>query len=310
MANRQYILGIDGGGTKTAFELADLFGKPVSTHSGTGISYRQHGYEKVLSTITEGRERCLAAAKASPEDVLAVCVGLPCYGEYPENDKEIVPMIRERLAPARMLVVNDTEVAWAGSLACRPGINVVAGTGSIAFAQNAQNETGRCGGWSSVYGDEGSAYWAGIKTMELFMKEADGRKPKGACYTVVCEALSLSDDIAFVALMSEQYLPYRDKVAAMQLLLEKAALAGDEAAKAVYLAAAEELALLVDGLRGRLAFPEGFLVSYSGGMFKAGDLILPAFIKRVQAMGGKVLPPAHTPVHGAVLLAQNMLEKT
>jgi N-acetylglucosamine kinase-like BadF-type ATPase len=307
LIDKKYVLGVDGGGTKTAFELADLYGNPLAFHIGQGTSYLQHGFEKVLTTLKEGRDRCIDDLGISLQNVAAICIGLPAYEEFPEKDKVFVPLIREALKPAKVLITNDTEVAWAGSLGCMPGINVVAGTGSISFGCNEQNEKARCGGWSSVFGDEGSAYWAGIKAMELFTKQADGRKPKGALYTLVRKALSLTDDIEFIAFMHEEYLPYRDKVASFQMLLNQAALLGDAEARNIYLMAADELALLVKGTLEQLYFNEGFSVSYSGGMFKAGDLILPEFNKRVQALGGRLIPPMHNPVHGAVLMALSEL---
>lgn len=308
---QQLVLGIDGGGTKTAFELAGPTGVPLATHTDTGTSYRQHGYENVLETLRRGRDACLAQldaqAEAGAANIAAVCVGLPCYDEFPRYDREIESLIRKAFAPAAVRVINDTEVAWAGSLACGAGINVVAGTGSVSFGRDAAGNTARCGGWSATFGDEGSSYWAGIKTMELFMKEMDGRLPRGPLYDVIRGEFSLEDDIAFISLMHEDYLPYRDKVASLQMLLEKAALAGDEAATQVYLTAAEELALLVKGAKASLDLPAPFTVSYSGGMYKAGDLILPAFRKRVETLGGQLVAPLHSPVHGAVLLALELL---
>lgn len=306
---QRYLLGIDGGGTKTAFELTDLAGLAVATHTDRGTSYRQYGFDKVLATLVKGRDSCLARVGAPSQSIAAIGIGLPFYEEFPENDKVITELIREVFSPAKVLIVNDTEVAWAGSLGCRPGINVVAGTGSVSFGRNECGGKARCGGWSIVFGDEGSSYWAGIKLMELFMKEADGRKPRGALYELVREKFSILDDIEFIALMHEEYLPHRDKVAALQMLLEQAARQGDAEAVGIYLAAADELALLVAGTRDRLGFTKDFAVSYSGGMFKAGDLILPTFTNHLQALGGHLTPPLYTPVHGAVLLALDSIDQ-
>lgn len=306
---QQLVLGIDGGGTKTAFELADLSGIPLAAHTDIGSSYQQHGYDGVLATLRRGQDACLEQTGAARGDITAVCVGLPCFDEFPEHDRKIEALIREAFAPAAVRVINDTEVAWAGSLARGVGINVVAGTGSVSFGRDSAGNTARCGGWSATFGDEGSSYWAGIKAMELFMKEVDGRLPRGPLYDILREELKLPSDIAFIALMHEEYLPHRDKTASLQMLLEKAAIAGDEAARGVYEKAAEELALLVMGANGRLGLAAPFPVSYSGGMFKAGDLILPAFQNSVEALGGMLVHPIHSPVHGAVLLALELVSQ-
>ena len=48
---------------------------------------------------------------------------------------------------------------------CSEGINIVAGTGSIAFGKNKYGETARSGGWGPVIGDDGSAHWIGLKVI-------------------------------------------------------------------------------------------------------------------------------------------------
>ena len=62
--------------------------------------------------------------------------------------------------------------------------------------------------------------------------------------------------------------------------------------------------LQVLAVRRQLNFPkDGWNVSYSGGLFKAGDLVLPEFTREIEKEGGKVSVPRFKPVEGAVLLA-------
>ena len=74
--------------------------------------------------------------------------------------------------------MNDSVVGWAGSLGLSSGINLVAGTGSIAYGRNDAGEEARAGGWDERFSDEGSCYWLGMKSLELFSKESDGRAEK------------------------------------------------------------------------------------------------------------------------------------
>ena len=71
-----------------------------------------------------------------------------------------------------MKIVNDSVVGWAGSLGLSSGINLVAGTGSIAYGRNDAGEEARAGGWDERFSDEGSCYWLGMKSLELFQKKA------------------------------------------------------------------------------------------------------------------------------------------
>lgn len=299
----KYLLGIDGGGTKTAYLLCDEQGHIVSSCFGPGCSYKQHGTQDALETIISHVQQCVDQAGISSDDISGCCIGLPCYGESPSQDQAFVKSVTQYLNDFPIYFVNDAVVGWAGSLALQPGINIVAGTGSIAYGADHTGNCARCGGWSWVFGDEGSCHWAGMKTMELFTKEADGRLPKGALYSIVREELSLEDDMAFTEIMEEKFCPYREKTAALQRWLCDAALAGDAAAKKVYVSAAEELALAVKGVAGQLSFTYPIRISYSGGIFRSGELILEPFFEFLPPDEYELNPPLLSPVKGAVLLA-------
>ncbi len=295
-------LGIDGGGTKTAAKLVDETGKTLAAAAGAGISYRHHGEGAVLSTLRELGKTCAQQAKTDIGAFGGVCVGLPLYGEDAAMDSKVAGDIAE-IFPA-VHVVNDVQVAWAGSLGCAPGINVVAGTGSIAFGCNEAGQTARSGGWSEHFSDEGSGYWLGLKGMQLFSKQADGRLPRGALYTMVRAAYGLADDFEFVAVAQEELLPHRHKTAAFQKLLYEAAAAGDATVPPLYAEAARELADMALAVKDALSFEaEPVPVSYSGGIFKAGQLILPPYEQHLRENGMRLQEPLFAPVEGAVLLA-------
>src|SRR6266581_557596 len=64
------------------------------------------------------------------------------------------------LAP-RVDVLSDAEAAWLGALDGRPGVVVLAGTGSIVVGRDARGRWARAGGLGPLLGDEGSAFWIG-----------------------------------------------------------------------------------------------------------------------------------------------------
>jgi N-acetylglucosamine kinase-like BadF-type ATPase len=294
-----YLLGVDGGGTKTEIHAVSKDGSDIRKTIIGGASWREHGVDTVVRAIHDA-----VAALVGPARVAGVAIGLPCYGESAEGDAQLEKAVKEIFAPAPVYLTNDVEVGWAGSLALQPGINVVAGTGSIAFGKDFYGNTARSGGWDDFYGDEGSCHWVARKMMETFSKQADGRIPKGALHGIVRKAFGLSDDLAFIDHIRKNYLDSRKDVAGLQVLAEQAALAGDASAMAIYKQAAEELFLLTQGVRAQLRFPEmDWVVSYSGGLFKSGKLILEPFAEFVSRDGGTLQPPAHTPAEGAVLLA-------
>lgn len=206
----------------------------------------------------------------------------------------------------KLIMANDVEMAWMASLGGESGIHVVAGTGSIAYGRNVKGDYARSGGWPEFFGDEGSCYWLGKKTMEIFSKQSDGRLPKGPLHPMMLEHFHLKQDKDFMH-TAEELVPHRDKVAALQIILGRAAAAGDCYAAAAYNNAAEELALLVSAIQNDLILNPPFPVSYSGGLFRAGDLILPYFQECIGRLGGDLQPPLLEPMYGGLILAYQTL---
>jgi len=292
-------IGIDGGGTKTAICAVseDDFSTIYSETSGS--SWREHGAAGVAKLIKEAVGKLIGDGQ-----IAGMAMGLPCYTESIEGDRELELAVHQTFAGIPVYLANDVEVGWAGSLALHPGINIVAGTGSIAFGKDATGKTARSGGWSEFFGDEGSCYWIGRRVLEMFSKQADGRIPKDALFSVVCEELKLKNLFDIIDIIHIEYLPSRERIASLQLLAKKAALAGSECALALYKEAVSELCLLVDSIRCQLDFAgEPFIVSYTGGLYKAGELVLPQFSEEVGKRGGVLKAPRLRAEAGAALLA-------
>lgn len=296
-----YLIGIDGGATKTAVCAASTSDFSVRYANTASSSWREHGALKVAQNLKETVDGLLGKEY---DRIAGVAMGLPCHGESAEGDHALERAIRGVFADIPLYLTNDVEVGWAGSMALAPGINIVAGTGSIAFGRDVHGQTARSGGWSEFFSDEGSCYWIGRKVMELFSKQSDGRMPKDELYAIICREFDLKNDFSFIDLIHSGYIGYRKQVASLQFLAERAALAGSSSARALYEEAVRELLLLVTAVRRRLDFSDKpWAVSYSGGLFKAKELVLAQFAEEIEKTGGSLAPPCFTPVEGAVLLA-------
>ena len=80
---------------------------------------------------------------------------------------------------------------------------------------------------------------------------------------------------------------------------------GDETMRAIYERAAAELAHAVVSAKNRLQFPADVpvRVSFSGGLFRAGDVVLRPFRERLEAVGCTFCTPRYSPIIGAVAVA-------
>lgn len=296
-------LGIDGGGTKTLFLIADENGHVLATHQRNGVDFTQIGVEGVRRTIKDGTQAILRQVGATQANLAAVCAGVPLLGEYADWDETCPRLFQDLFPDVPVRCVNDSVVALYGSLALQPGIHLVAGTGSIVFGRNAAGETARSGGWNEHMSDEGSGYWLGLRACSLFTRQADGRLPRGPLYSLFYREFSLVHDMDFIAYFHDHLLGARDQIAAVQKILAQAAEDGDASARQAYADAAEELAALVLAVRHRLfADPlESVPVACTGGVLKAGPIIVEPLEARLDSGHLVWTKPFLPPAAGAIL---------
>ncbi len=303
----KYYIGIDGGGTKTKTTALDPSGAVVYEHVTTTSYYRQIGVDGVVALLKE--ELAPAIDDAGPEGVL-VGFGMPGYGDDMEADAVAANEIAVKMAPVRMTFKNDVAVGWAGALAHRPGVCVVGGTGSMSYGMDRTGKSARSGGWDHNYSDEGSGYWLGRRALTLFSHECDGRAEKGALYELFHEHFGMTDDEKIIGVINREIVPTRKETAGMQMLLLKAARAGEKEAIAVYEDAVHELARIAFGTVNQLKFSERpILTSYIGGLFNIEDLILDPFRVVIgQFYDAEVIAPLLSAGEGAVLFAIDQYE--
>lgn len=305
----RFYCGIDGGGTKTAAVLTDENGKEYAAVQTGGSSYRSIGIEKTAELFAGQIEQCAKQAGISLSDLAGTVIGVPCFGENKKADREIHDLLSGILPEVPFYLCNDAEAGWAGSLGMKPGINVVAGTGSIAYGRNSRGESVRCGGWSTFFGDEGSCYWLGRKTVELFAKQMDGRIRQNGVYELIMEDCGAAHPHEFIDQMEKRALD-RSYVAGIQKYLLLAAEQGDDSAMALYREAADELGLMVLTAARKIQIPgERLSVSVSGGLMHAEKFFLDRFLEWTERFDGQYIKPVTTPVKGAALMAVEMFRK-
>jgi N-acetylglucosamine kinase-like BadF-type ATPase len=161
--------------------------------------------------------------------------------------------LRRRLrgVAARVEVISDAEAALLGALGGRPGLLVLAGTGSIVLGRDGRGRLARAGGLGPLLGDEGSAFWLGREWLR--------RRPDAARRA---RALGRrSDAVARIAALAPHVLARARR--------------GDRRARAVAAAGQGHLAALAADVVRRLGLAPPIRISWSGGLladdwFRAG----------------------------------------
>lgn len=302
-------LGIDGGGTKTAFSIYDESLRQVDRIVLPTCHYAQAGLTGMRAVLAEGTERAIATGHLGSR--FGIGFSICGFGEDAEADRAAKDAARDIAQGRPYVLINDVEAAWAAGLDMRDGIALIAGTGSIALGVRA-GRTVRCGGWDFEIGDEGSGGWMGREVLRAFTRQADGRDARGPLYDLVRRELALESDFDIIG-RARTLLADRTQTAALSRLASEAAHADDASARAIFERAAAEEADMVDAIvrqlfRDLTDCPAAVPVAYIGGTFNAGDLILNPLADALPSCC-RLVAPAHEPDLGAVLILRDRLDK-
>ena len=302
-------LGVDGGGTKTAYALIDAAGRVLAQHVGPSVSHLVAGFAHSEQVLNDGIRTVLAKAQLAPGDLTYSFLGLPAYGEDSASIERLNALPATLLQSGRYCCNSDMVCSWAGSLACADGISVIAGTGSMAYGEY-QGRTARSGGWGEIIGDEGSAYWIAREGMNLFSKMSDGRASRGPLYDLVRQRLGISADLDLCARVYGVEVNTRSAFAQFAPLVHDAAREGDQQAIAIFHRAAQELLACVIATRRSLHIADDVTVpvSHTGSVLEGATILLDAF---KQGVSSAQLPfeyrvPKHSPDIGAALYAARL----
>jgi N-acetylglucosamine kinase-like BadF-type ATPase len=309
MSTARLYLGVDGGGTKTRFALIDATGR-VRAHAQLGTTYHPEvGLDGVRAVLAQGVASVLEQVGADASALGFAFFGIPAHGE----DSAVTPVVEAMpaaiLGHDRYACDNDMVCGWAGSLGAADGINIVAGTGSIGYGQR-HGVGARSGGWGETFSDEGSAYWIAVQGLNAFSRMSDGRLPVGPLHVRLKQALDVDIDLDVCARIYGEQARTRGEVAQLSVVVAQAAQAGDAVARGIFIQAGRELAAIAEAIRQRLGFgaDETVALSYSGGAFASGDLLLAPFEQALKAAhpGFVLTAPRYEPHYGAALYAAKL----
>jgi N-acetylglucosamine kinase-like BadF-type ATPase len=303
-----YILGIDSGAGST---LA-LLGTP----DGRLLALGRAGPTGALISA-EGRaqlERELAAvvadtlARAGLQQARFRSSWLAMTGVFPGGPDEatVTDCARQLFESGQLGAGGDIEAALQGASGGEPGVLVYAGTGSIAYGRDAAGNTVRIGGWGYLLDDRGGAYHLGLAALRELALAADGREPATLLHRPVLAACGVGSVEELRRSLFASETVDRTLIARLAPLVSSAAQAGDAAALRVIHGAAHSLAdLAATAVTALAELPSPQPVHVSGGVFKAGEVLLEPFRRRLQAAApdAVVRPGQFEPVVGSYLLA-------
>jgi N-acetylglucosamine kinase-like BadF-type ATPase len=257
----RYVLGLDGGGTKTECVLMDESRHVVASSRGGPSNPMRVGFGGALAAVCEAA-RTAAAAKISGDAVISLCAGLAGTA-YPESGRKMKMLLEEEFPGKLVRVCTDMDLTLE-AIGDGAAIVLIAGTGSAAVGRDTQGRAGRVGGHGYLLGDEGSAYHVGQRAVLDALRHFERT---GTDTPMGGKILSEIGAAAWPDLQSRVYDAPDEVFPRLFPTVLQAAETGDAVARSLLDDCAAALAEIVSDLAERLQLQSlEFLLAKTGGM--------------------------------------------
>ena len=293
MQPSEKILGVEGGGTKTAWVLVERNGAELRVLDRGKLppsNFRLVTLDRLRTIFSELPKQIDRAGF-----FLAGC-GL--------EDRPILSRLCAEIWPtAKIITGNDRDSGLAAALGRGDGIVVNAGSGSSVTGRRG-DKIEKAGGWGHILGDAGGGYFLVIQALRLILREYDLHRGEGQFTAKILRALSLNN---LDELVRWAQTAAKMEIALLAPVVFEAAASGDASVIEIIEEGARVLCEYTEAVASRLHVlaPKVVLM---GGLFHRDSIYTHAFRRRLK----KNLPDARVataeqpPELGAAWLAAEL----
>ncbi len=297
-------LGVDGGGTKTHIALLNAAGELQCEGFAGPSNPLRVGVETAVGNIIKAINEACDRSGLSRGDIEAATLGLAGVRRA-DIRQRVRESFLQRIRANRVVVVTDAEIALYATTEGKPGLVVIAGTGSVCLGMNAKGKTAIAGGWGPLAGDEGGGVGIARQALQAVAKASDGRGIPTILSRRASEYFRASGpENLIVAIYSPQV--DNSRIAGFAKMVVDAAAAGDTVAGNIVKEAGFELGLAACAVIDKLGLkrnkvPIGCVVS----IFKAGELLTGPMTEVIRTIAPKayLTEPLMPPANAAALMA-------
>ena len=298
-----FILGVDGGGTKTDAAIADASGKIIATASNGGANWERMGISKALTSLEEVIKKCANDAGIKTSEIASATFAIAGI-DWPDDVKRYLP-ITELLGIKKFQFINDSFAAlYAGSPSLE-GIVSIAGTGGKTAGIYRGNQVQSMG---MELGEGGGAGQLVGLALEYIAMQFHNTAEPSALYEEIPLAVGKKPGIEFFESVARNGMRLDESLAPKIFeLSDKTDVGALYAVKKTALQHAKD----VCGIAKQLGISEETItVVRAGGLHTAGNKIFDLeFETNVKAYlpNSKLMVLKEAPVVGAVLSAAGAL---
>ena len=292
-----YLLGIDGGGTKTVFRLTDLSGNVIKTVYKASSNPNDIGMDNSKKILDQG---IWEVCKGIPYRNILMFAGLSGAG-LTGNNREI---LREFFSQYGFLAFeNGSDVDNMIALAKYPQcVLVIMGTGCIAYCLNGEHRQ-RVGGWGYHFEEGGSGYCLGRDAISAILNESDGSGPK----TYMTELFEKRTGQSAEKHLTEFYNNGKQYIASFSDIVFSAAEANDSVATEILDRNMYSVAKMINAALSN--FTDDVPVLFFGGISSRYEELFPLLRKYIHNRDISLEYISDEQVEGALIRAKMLLKK-
>ncbi|MCL6518235.1 MAG: kinase [Armatimonadetes bacterium] len=302
----QYVIGVDGGATKTFALVAQTDGTIVGFgKSGCG-SYEMAGIEAAKSNILDAIEQALSQKDTPRNAVELGCFALAGADFYPEDFDLLEKAMRE-LGVAKQVIIRNDSIAGLRAGTFRPyGVCIIMGTGFNGAGIGKDGTEVRFFGEGYIFGDLGGGGAIARDALFHAMRAYDGRGKPTVLMQKALDHWGAKDmeELARILYYNKESLK---KISPFCPKVFEAAFDGDEVAQGIIRKFGEEAGISANALIRRLGFEnEEFECVMAGSVFKGKGTLMMDTVRSIVlpvAPKARVITPRYEPVVGALMLA-------
>lgn len=273
-----FIIGVDGGGTKTDAAAYDMSDNKI-TESSCGPGNPAVDFSLAETNIKQAVSQCISSMKS--QGIIGKCQGIymGIAGiEVRDNQSQLEQRISEEFN-CKAIGVHDSELVHAAIFKGQDGIITIAGTGSVSYGRR-NGRTQRTGGWGHVLGDEGSGYWIGLEALKRMTLEQD----MGMKVSELAHHMMLKLGVQDIGGMKDfVHATGKIEIAATASAVVELARTGNSDALKILDRAGQELAIMTERLYKKLEVSEPVSIGLSGGILVHVDQVRDAFRTYLEA---------------------------
>lgn len=278
MSDKKYYLGIDGGGSKTAFAIIDENNNLVYYKECGPSSLDTVSLNKIKEVFIEGT----SSFKYQVDGVFAGLGGISSISQQ-EKINELIASLKIVKPSTKIDSGNDCINALYGSLNGEDGIVLIAGTGSVCYGKH-NDKYFRAGGYCYQEGDGGSSYYLGYRALQYLARVIDKRMKKSDLSEALKKEINCYD---YSSLASYFVSANRTQIASLSKIVTKYSYCSY--AKKIIKDGVDEVLLMIKTVYRELKFDQEIKFSIIGSLGNADTLYKELLLKGIKKIDERII---------------------